>query len=258
MELFCRKIGEGQPLIILHGLYGSSDNWLPIAKMLADYFTVYIPDLRNHGKSFHSDTHTYEAITNDIYLLIQKEKIQKTSILGHSMGGKAAVFCAKYFPELINKIVVADISPFPYNLNENSIDHYYILSSLQKINLTNCSKYADIEKELLIFFDDERLRNFLQKNVKKERDGKMKWLINLPVLVNSLSEIFKGIDNNDKIEIPFLFIKGENSNYISKNDEKQINDVFLNYKIETISNAGHWLHAEQPEKFISIVKKWLI
>jgi len=258
LELFYRKIGEGKPLIILHGLYGSSDNWLPIGKMLADTFSVYIPDLRNHGKSPHSEIHNYQVISEDICNFIEKNKLKNPSIIGHSMGGKAAVFFAKYFPELSRKIIVADISPFPYILSENSIEHYYILSSLKKINLFRCNKYADIENELLIYFEDERLRNFLLKNVKKEPDGTMKWLINLPVLSNSLPEIFKGLSYSEKIKTPFLFVKGELSNYISKQDEMNIPNVFSDYHFEIISNAGHWLHAEEPEKFVSIVKRFLI
>ena len=257
MILYYKKYGQGYPLIILHGLYGSGDNWQTMGKKLSENAEVYLIDQRNHGNSPHENIHTYNSMAEDLYQLFEFQNIKKATILGHSMGGKTAMFFTQLFPELVNRLIIVDISPRSYNNSFESREHYFILENLQKINFKICKSYSDINLQLHNYLHDERLCSFLLKSIKREGKGCFSWKINIPVLIKELPEIFKGIDENSIIEVQSLFVKGELSNHIQENDIKLIQKIFLNSEVVTIKKAGHWVHAEQPSEFLNVINTFL-
>ncbi len=262
MELFFRKYGEGPPLIIIHGLYGSSDNWVSIGRNLSEYFEVYLIDQRNHGRSPHSDKHNYNLLKEDLREFMDNQNIEKAILLGHSMGGKTAMFFATDYPERVSHLIVADISPLSYK-NTGSfqlLSHTTILNALCNIDFSNISSREDIDIILSKSIPQDKLRQFLLKNIKRSKDNKYSWSLNLETIQNEFTNIMEGLDNNKSgiTGFPVLFIKGENSEYISGQDIEAIELVFPYAEIETIPNAGHWLHAEQPDEFLRIVREFIL
>ena len=263
MELFFRKEGNGPPLVIVHGLYGSSDNWINIGKRLAEKHTVYMLDQRNHGRSPFADSHTYDDLRNDLETFFEQHQIKKAILLGHSMGGKVAMWFAADFPEKVEKLVIADITPKNYLLlNDDSqfYLHQNILLAMQEINFSLIKSRNDVDDYLAEKVDNERIRQFLLKNVAKDINTKLyKWRINAEVLYSHLEEIVSGVNKNwldDRIPItsyPVIFIRGMKSNYILPEDEILIKEIYPESKIIDIPDAGHWLHAEQPELFMQAV-----
>ncbi|MEN8116312.1 MAG: alpha/beta fold hydrolase, partial [Bacteroidota bacterium] len=256
MELFYRKEGSGSPLIIIHGLYGSSDNWINIGKRLAEKHTVYMLDQRNHGRSPFADTHTYNDLKTDLLKFFEKHGIEKATILGHSMGGKVAMWFAADFPEKTEKLVIADIAPKDYLLtNENSqfYLHQNILLAMQEIDFSMVKSRNDVDDLMAEKLDDARIRQFLLKNVVKDSATKQyRWRLNAEVLYDYLEEIVSGVNRNwldDRIPIStyqVIFIRGALSNYILPEDEGLIREIYPDTRIVDIPEAGHWLHAEQP------------
>jgi esterase len=263
MELFYRKVGIGDPLIIIHGLYGSSDNWLSVAKQLSKKYTVYLPDLRNHGHSPHSDTNSYKDLKNDLVEFMDTYQIKEATLLGHSMGGKVAMFFAADYPERVTKLIVADIAPKNYiELNETSQFHLHrnILMAMLEMNFNLIHSREEISDYLAEKIDDQRIRQFLLKNISKDKNTRLfKWRINVEVLYYYLEEIVSGVNKHwleDRIPIttyPVVFIKGENSQYIRAEDEVLIKEIYPDAKIIHIPDAGHWLHVEQPDLFVRAV-----
>jgi pimeloyl-ACP methyl ester carboxylesterase len=266
MNLFFRKSGSGEPLIILHGLYGSSDNWYSIGRELSSSFTVYLVDQRNHGNSPHSPVHNYNVLSNDINEFMDSQQIPQAFIMGHSMGGKTALTFGLQHPEKIKKMIVVDISPLNYNKDKESTEskfHKQIIGSLQNIDLANLKSREDAEKDLMRVMPLKPVRQFLLKNLKRNNDGTFRWTLNLQALAENMTDIFAGnINENDTDprsipEFPLLFIKGELSGYIRPRDEEAIRQFFPWAGIKVIQEAGHWIHAEQPRAFLETVKLFL-
>lgn len=263
MELFYRKNGSGTPIVIVHGLYGSSDNWINIGKRLAQKYTVYMLDQRNHGRSPFADSHTYNDLRNDLLEFFEQHQIEKAILLGHSMGGKVAMWFAADFPEKIEKLVIADIAPKDYMLlKEDSQFHLHrnILLAMQEIDFSQIKSRNDVDDFMAEKIDDKRIRQFLLKNVTKDKDTKLyKWRVNAEVLYDYLDEIVSGVNINwldDRTPItsyPVIFIRGMLSKYILPEDEVLIKGIYPEAKIVNIPKAGHWLHAEQPQKFMEAV-----
>ncbi len=266
MELFYREKGAGpRTIIIIHGLYGSSDNWLSIANALENKYRVISIDQRNHGQSPHSNEHTYQAMADDLKALMVKLNIEKATLLGHSMGGKTAMrFCLEH-PEMVTKLIVVDIAPKSYasfsNYAEITANHQKIIDTLLDVDPSKFSNRRDIDKALKSKFPDKRLRAFMMKNLKKQKDGSYAWELNLKALKNNISEIMDGFSKlpakPEKSMPETIFIKGEKSPYIHDDDTMVINKFFPGSQIVTIPDAGHWIHAEQPELFIKTVKYFL-
>lgn len=265
MGLFYRKFGTGPPLIILHGLYGSSDNWVSIGKKLAAKFEVYLIDQRNHGQSFHSDQHRYDLLQNDLKKFLEEQSISKAIIIGHSMGGKTATYFAVENPEMIQSLIVIDIAPTAYQetKSEQHKIHSIIIESLLQLDIKNQTNREDINDQLRLKLPNDQLRNFLLKNLKRNNSNGFQWKINLPVLKTELPYIMSGLDpadfmyGNPVVGFPVMFIKGGNSPYISRKDLEDIQKIFPQAIINTIDNAGHWLHAEKPEELIQIITEFI-
>ena len=253
-------------MVILHGLYGSGDNWLSIGKSLSGFCQVYLLDQRNHGKSFHHDEHNYEVLMGDLKEFLDQQGLEKTMILGHSMGGKVAMRFAMEFPGMVTKLIIADVSPGSYLDSDNNDHvkvHNKIISAMMDVDLSITSSLSDVEHQLESNLENQRLRKFLLKNLYKDEDRFYQWKLNLPALKNSLTDIAGGLDlerlkTSEFTNSPELFLRGEDSDYIGDKDEILIRNIFPFSTLVTIKNAGHWLHAQQPELFSRLVKKFIL
>lgn len=255
MELAFRTYGEGQPLIILHGLFGQSDNWNSLARKFAEQgLKVFTVDLRNHGLSPHSHLWNYEVMAEDVYELINRYHLQNCILLGHSMGGKTAMYVAQMFPEVLSKLIVADIAPKAYPPHHNEV-----LKALNSVNFENISTRKEAEAQLNEYIKDFGVKQFLLKNIYWEdsAEKKMNWRFNLPVISENYNMILAEVPEITSL-IPTLFLRGSKSNYIDpQTDIACIERRFPNYTLETIENSGHWIHAEQPEAFFKAVMQFI-
>lgn len=253
MELFFRTYGEGSPLLILHGLFGQSDNWNTLAKKIAENnFTVYTIDLRNHGQSPHNKEMNYEVMAKDVHELIKKENIHHPSLLGHSMGGKVAMMYDYLFPDTLSKLIVADIAPKQYPPD----GHQDVFHALQSINFNTISLRKEAEQELKKHLHNEAVVQFLLKNIYWKNDNQLDWRFNLNAIIHHYPEIIAALPTYTS-HTPALFIKGEKSHYITEKDHTLIKKTYPHAQIITIPNAGHWVHAEQPQLFINEILKFL-
>lgn len=251
MKLHYREIGAGEPLIILHGLFGSSDNWQTLGKRFAEDFKVYFVDQRNHGHSPHSDQFNYELMAADLAELIDDLGYEKVNVIGHSMGGKTVIEFTKNHPERINKMVVADISHKQYPMH-----HETILEGLNALDLNTIKSRGTADKALAAYIPEWGVRQFLLKNLYWVEKGKLGWRINLPVLTQTIHQIIEEI-TFDEIDCDTLFMRGGKSNYILASDFDMIYEKFPNGHIHTIEESGHWIHAEAPEEFYNTVLTFL-
>jgi pimeloyl-ACP methyl ester carboxylesterase len=251
MELFYRAIGQGHPLIILHGLMGSSDNWLTQSKMLADQYHVYMVDQRNHGRSFHSDEFDYKLLTEDLKHFIDKHVIGKPIILGHSMGGKTAMNFAIRYPELLEKLIVVDIAPKAYPVHHDSI-----LDGLKAIPIETLQSRDEADRILSQFVPEADVRQFLLKNLSRKPEGGFTWKINLSAIDKNLEQISEGMQYEGNYGGPSLFVRGSKSKYVLDDDRATIKSLFTNSTLVTME-TGHWVQAEKPVEFVEIVKNFL-
>ena len=251
MKLHFKKIGAGQPLLIIHGLFGSSDNWGTLGKKFAENHTVYLIDQRNHGHSNHDEIMNYEAMAEDLMELINDENIKDPILLGHSMGGKTAMTFTQKFPSVLSKLIVADIGVKGYPMH-----HEHIIEGLNNIDLNVVKSRGEATKILANYVKEFGIQQFLLKNLFWKEKGILAWRMNIPVIVKNMSSILGEVPNVAS-QTTTLFLRGEKSNYILEDDFDNISDVFPNSTFETIYNAGHWLHAENPNDFYSIVSEFI-
>ncbi len=254
MKLAFRKIGNGRPLFILHGLFGSSDNWQTLGKKFAGNFTVFLIDLRNHGRSPHSDEFSYRLMSEDLSELMEDEGIEKTTILGHSMGGKAAMYFAALKPELVEKLVVVDIGTREYRATNQ-----HVIDALGHIDTRNLSSRKDAEEILKKYLDDEPTRQFLLKNLYWTDDGKLNWRFNFEAIRSNIKSIGEATPSlATLVHTPVLFVAGEDSDYLSRGDMEYIRALIPLARLEIIPGAGHWVHADQPKLFFEAVMQFLV
>ena len=251
MKLHFKKIGEGNPLLIIHGLFGSADNWGTLAKKFAINNTVYLIDLRNHGRSPHSTEMNYHIMADDLNELICDENILNPILLGHSMGGKAALQYAEKYPNILKKLIVADIGIKQYPMH-----HDVIISGLKNVDLNIIQSRSEATKKLGEYVKEFGIQQFLLKNLYWIEKGQLGWRMNLNVITEKIHEILKEIKIN-KNETETLFLRGELSNYILEDDFEDILKAFPNGEIKTIESAGHWLHAENPISFYKKVVNFI-
>lgn len=254
MSLFFRKIDGGpEPLLVLHGVFGSSDNWLTISKHIASSrYTAYLIDQRNHGRSPHKDKLDYNSLAEDLHDFIDEHKLENPVLLGHSMGGKTVMQYATRWPDDIRKLIVVDIAPKAY-----PVHHEKILEGLAAVPLAQLESRQEADDILARHEPSAGVRQFLLKNLYKNESGAFDWRINLPVLTRDMPVIGEEITSAEPVNVPTLFIKGEKSDYILDQDEPQILKLFPDTRFVTIPGAGHWVQAEQPELFLKALKSFL-
>lgn len=267
MLLHFKKTGHGFPIIILHGLYGNSDNWLSVARELAGIFELFLVDARNHGKSPHSKAHTYEAMQSDLLEFMNAHNIEKATIMGHSMGGKTAMLFALLHPERVEKLIVVDIAPKNYknilNISGQVLEHLNILNAYSAIDVTKIASRADADNEMAIYVQSQMLRHFLLKNLTRNENGHFEWLINISALKNALPDIMdwphldKQFPAWQPLQAPTLFVKGEKSDYITNDDFQDLKALFPKADLVSIYDAGHWVHAEQQDLFVKSIRYFL-
>lgn len=264
MKLFFRKYGNGPPLVILHGLYGSSDNWVTIARSLSDSFTVYLPDQRNHGQSHHSEIHDYDSMRDDLFELANDLSLGRFFLAGHSMGGKTAISFALKWPEKLNGLLIVDISPFTNESTRNSVylQHCTILNAILSTDLRKVSTRREAEEALIIKIPSQKIRELILKNLQRTDENTFTWKLNASSLLKNLDRIMEGIelrtDYTQQISgFPVIFLKGGDSDYISPGDFLDIRKVFPAAEIVEIPGAGHWIHADKPDEVIRNLKKLL-
>lgn len=243
--LYSRIEGQGKPLIIIHGFLGMSDNWKSFGSLYAaEGFQSHILDLRNHGRSIHSEDFSYEVMAQDVLEYCQQHNLEKIFIIGHSMGGKVAMLFATKYPEMMEKLIVADIGPKYY-----APHHQDILAGLNAVDFSSKPDRTAVEEILFPFIPDYGTRQFLMKSLYWKEPGQLAFRFNLDVFNRKVEEVGKILPENAIFEKPTLFIRGGNSNYILDADLPEIKEHFPNLELATIPNTGHWLHAENPNLF---------
>lgn len=251
--LYSKIEGSGKPLLIIHGFLGMSDNWKTLGVQFAsEGFQVHLLDLRNHGRSFHSDAFNYELMVQDVFEYCQAHNLEKVNIIGHSMGGKTAMLFATKHPELIDKLIVADIGPKFYPPH-----HQDILAGLNAVDFSKKPSRNEVEEIMASYIPDFGTRQFLMKNLYWQEPGQLAFRFNLAVFNKKIDEIGVPLPENAVFEKPTLFIRGGNSNYILDSDFENIKEHFPNSSIETIPGVGHWLHAENPKMFYELSYSFL-
>ncbi len=253
MGLHFKKYGEGKKnLVILHGLFGSLDNWQSLGKQFGEFFTTYIVDQRNHGKSPHFDEHTYLAMSSDLKGFLEQEGIHEAYLMGHSMGGKTVMQFSIQEPQFIKKMIVADIAPKYYPPH-----HQTILSSLESVDFSIQTDRKSVQNKIEEGISDPGIVQFLMKGLIWIEKEKLGWKFNLKILSEQIDNIGEELDGFAYFTNPTLFIRGENSDYITEDDIDTIEEIFPMAQYTTIQNAGHWLHAENPQQFFEEVLKFL-
>lgn len=238
-------------MVILHGLMGSSDNWLPQAKLLAEHFHVFVVDQRNHGLSPHTDEFDYKALEGDIGDFIQQHQLDNVILMGHSMGGKAAMNYALSHPEKLDKLIVVDIAPKAYEVR-----HDHIIEGLKAVPIDTVQTRTEADEVLAKHISNAAVRQFLLKNLMRMPEGGFGWRINLPVIDRNLETIGGGLIEKGTFNKPTLFIRGSKSDYIQDEDHERIESIFPGATIVSM-DTGHWVQAEKPTEFVSVVLNFL-
>lgn len=253
-QILHSKISGNHPkhLLILHGLFGHSDNFATLAKQFAEFYTVHAIDLRNHGRSFHSNDMSFEAMSNDILNYLNHHQIESCYLLGHSLGGRSVIEFAYKHPERVEKLIVADMAPKAYPPH-----HQGIIKALNSVDFDKVEKRSDVEEILKKYIPDVGTRQFLLKNVYHAGDGKYAFRFNLKTLTDSYNDMVGGNLTDGVFDKPTLFLRGEKSDYIQDSDFELIRKHFPQGEIKTIPNSGHWVHAENPKAFFDFVVEFL-
>lgn len=245
---------QGTPIVILHGLFGSGRNWQTIARNLAGKHQVFLPDLRNHGVSPHSPTMDFPHLAADISALIGRQQIKKATLIGHSMGGKVAMWLALTKPNIVDRLIVVDIAPVRYQ----SSGFESIIEALRNLPVANFKNRREADDWLASRLTDASLRQFLLQNLVRS-EGQYRWRIDLNYIAAALPGLLEFPITEDVL--PFrgktLFIAGSESPYIKESCYQNIFALFPNTQIEIMADAGHWLHAQQPEHFVDLVSHFL-
>jgi pimeloyl-ACP methyl ester carboxylesterase len=248
MKLHYRDLGQGTPFVILHGLFGLLDNWQTLAKFWSQKYHVYLVDLRNHGRSPHSNEFNYDLMVEDLAEFIKEHQLQNPVVMGHSMGGKVAMNFALRYPEQVSKLIVVDIAPRAY-----PVHHQDIIDGLNAVDIATMTSRTEAEAALVPYIPEAETRLFLLKNLYRREDNSFGWRMNLAAIEKCIEEVGRETTADTPFNKPTLFIKGEKSRYIQEKDIPAIQQLFPQVQLETIANTGHWVHAEAPEKFYQLV-----
>lgn len=255
MELFYREYGEGQPIIILHGLLGISDNWVGIGRKLAkEGFRILIPDQRNHGQSPHNPVINFYALTDDISEFIEAKNLVRPVILGHSMGGKVAMRYSLENPDSVSRLIIVDTSLRTY-VRFNY--HLKLIDAMLSIDFSRTTSRKEVEYDLSQKIRDERVVQFLLKNLYRKEKNLLAWRSDLQAISYHVEDMYDGVFYSTRFERPALFIRGGKSDYILEEDYVAIYQSFPNALIKTIENGTHWVHADEPAIFYNIILEFL-
>ena len=252
MNLHYKHQGDGYPLIILHGLFGMSDNWFSLGKQFGENFSTYLVDQRNHGRSPHDKVFNYDVMAADLLDFMDEHFIESAHIIGHSMGGKTAMTFAVKFPHKVGKLVVVDIAPKYYRPH-----HQEILAALHAIPVHELASRKEAEEVITERISDVGTAQFLLKNLYARDEGGYDWRFNLPVISENIESVGEALDEIYTFDKPTLFLRGEKSNYIKDADIHQIEKHFPKSSVVTIEGAGHWINAEKPQLFYETVTGFL-
>jgi esterase len=251
MKLYHRELGQGQPLILLHGIFGSSDNWLTQARLLSADYRTYALDLRNHGQSPHDEKFDYPSMVEDVLEFIEINKVHDPVLIGHSMGGKVAMNFAVAHPDELLKLIVVDIAPKAYSMLD-----YVILDGLKAIPVEKITSRNEADQVLAEFVKEPDVRQFLLKNLQRKPDGGYIWKLNLTAIADNLDQIGADLQFKGTFDKPTLFVRGSRSNYVKDEDVSRIREVFPSAVLETL-DTGHWVPTEKPKEFLELVTRWL-
>jgi pimeloyl-ACP methyl ester carboxylesterase len=254
MKLFYRQYGEGQPIIILHGIFGISDNWVTIGRRLAEKFEVFILDQRNHGQSPHSDTFNYFAMVEDLYEFIEDHQLSHPILIGHSMGGKVAMYFALEHPHRVDRLIVVDMSVRAYPARQQ---HMEILNAMLSVDFDSIQTREEVEQIITTKIKSSKVSQFILKNLYRIGKTRLAWRPNVEDIYNNIENVFEGIDLLYSSEVPALFIRGGNSDYIPDEDVELIKKKFPIAEFVTIQNAGHWVHADAPDELCKQFSEFL-
>ncbi|HXV82228.1 MAG TPA: alpha/beta fold hydrolase [Candidatus Binatia bacterium] len=252
MNLAFEVVGKGDPLIILHGLLGSADNWRSMSRRLGAHYKVFAVDLRNHGRSPHSDVFNYDVMAVDLREFMEHQALRRIVLLGHSMGGKVAMKFAIEYSDQVDRLVIVDIAPKPYQPAKR-----YMLEALRSLDLTRYKFFADVDAALAAEVPGESLRQFLLKNLARDENGRLRWKVYLEVVYRNYDKLARGLAVERTFDKPTLFIRGGKSNYIEDDDATLIRQIFPQADIATLPEAGHWVHVNAPEEFLQTVLNFL-
>jgi esterase len=255
MKLFFRHMGKGNPVVILHGLLGLSDNWVTFGRQLASDFEVFIPDLRNHGQSPHDPVFNFPVLVEDLHELIEDQGLKKVNLIGHSLGGKTAMFFALEYPDLLDKLVVVDIALRKYSPN---LEHQMLIDAMMEVDFSSVHSRSDVDRQFEQNVHSLKLRQFLLKNIYWKDKETLGWRVNLPVLKESLPRMLEGITTDKKFLNPVLLVRGGLSDYVTDADLPAMVKQFPRTSVKTLANASHWVHADAPGEFYSLVHEFLI
>jgi len=251
MKLHHRILGEGPPLLILHGLFGSSDNWQTHARKYAEHYTVYLIDQRNHGHSPHDPAMNYEVMASDLFELIAESGLRDVRLIGHSMGGKTILRFAQQYSFLIDCMVVADMGMKAYPPH-----HDEVFKGLFAVDVEHCPSRKEAEERLSAFVFDQGTLQFLLKNLYWKEPGKLDWRFNLPVIYHERAHLMTALPE-ERVEAATLFLTGGKSRYVLPEDVGNIQQLVPHASFEVMPEAGHWLHAEDPAQFIERTLSYL-
>ncbi|WP_020568545.1 alpha/beta fold hydrolase [Neolewinella persica] len=251
--LNAKTFGNGPTLVILHGLFGMLDNWQTLARLWAETHQVVLLDLRNHGRSFHADEMNYGVMAEDVAVTLEDMGIDECVLLGHSMGGKVAMQTAITYPDLVQKLIVVDIVPRRYHPGHNTV--FAALNALDPATLTD---RKDAAEEMSVHLADPGVQLFLLKNLTRNPAGGYRWRMNLPAISAAYDQLIGPVGQlGDLYDGPALFIRGEKSGYVQDEDLELIQILFPKATLKTVADAGHWVHAEQPEALMEVVNRFL-
>lgn len=246
MLLNYNTYGNGRPIIVLHGLFGSLDNWHTLAKNLGQYYQIWTLDQRNHGRSPHAPLFDYQVLAADLGDFMDQQNISSASLIGHSMGGKTAMEFALHYPDRVDQLMIVDIAPKAYPRV-----HETLFQGLLNVELKDFQHRKEIEEALKSIIPDIATRQFILKNIYLKEDGSFSWRMNLTVLYENYDKINQAIEAQEPFKQATLFMRGEKSNYIENKDIELIKTLFPQATLTTISGAGHWVHAEAPKQFLA-------
>ena len=252
MELNFKTFGQGPAIVILHGLFGSLDNWVSHARTLSENYSVYIVDQRNHGKSPHDPEWNYQIMADDLNEFLDQHGIYHTHLLGHSMGGKTVMQFAMDHPQRIDKLMVIDMAPKLYEPH-----HEETLEALINFDLHSIDSRKDANEKLSHKITNPGVRQFLLKSLGRDENKNFRWKFNLELIYEKYADVLEGIDTSHGYNGSTLFLYGANSNYINSGDIPEIQEDFSNAVFKEIPGAGHWVHADAPELFMKEVQAFL-